>query len=71
MLQGWLLYTELIQFSVQLHIQSLLWVILHVQSIIVVSKIVLSLDSISTSFSNKKTQNFDILKRQDVENLIF
>ena len=47
-LQGWLLYTELIQFSVQLHIQSLLWVILHVQLIIVVSVIVLSLGSIST-----------------------
>ena len=49
MLQGWLLYTYSIQFSVQIIIQSLLWVILHVQLIIVVSKINLSLGSISTS----------------------
>ena len=52
MLQGWLLYTYSIQFSVQLIIQSLLWVILHVQLIIVVSKINLSLGSISTIMSS-------------------
>ena len=49
MLQGWILYTKLIQFSVQLQFQSLLSVILHDQLIIVVSKINLSLGSISTS----------------------
>ena len=39
MLQGWLLYIELIHFSVHLQFQSLLWVILHDQLLIVVSKI--------------------------------
>ena len=48
MLQGWLLYTELIHFSVQLQFQSLLWVILHDQLLIVVSKINISRRSIST-----------------------
>ena len=48
LLQGWLLYTELIQFSVQLHFSVSLWVILHDQLLIVVSKINLSLGSIST-----------------------
>ena len=50
--QGWLFYTYSIQFSVQLHIQSLLWVILHVQLIIIVSVIVLSLGSISTWYQS-------------------
>ena len=48
LLQGWILYTDLIQFSVQLQFQSLLWVILHDQLLIVVSKINVSLGSIST-----------------------
>ena len=52
MLHCWLLYIELTQFSVQRHIQSLLWVILHVQLIIVVSVIVLSPGSISTWYQS-------------------
>ena len=42
LLQVWLLYTDLIQFSVQLQFSVSLWVILHDQLLIVVSKINLS-----------------------------
>ena len=49
-IQGWLLYTDLIQFSVRLQFSFSLWVILHDQLLIVVSKINLSHGSISTNW---------------------
>ena len=52
MLQSWLLYTELIQFSVQLQFSVSLWVILHDQLLIIVSKINLSPGSISTWYQS-------------------
>ena len=52
MLQCWLLYTELIQFSVQLQFSVSLWVILHDQLLIVVSKINLSPSTISTWYQS-------------------